>query len=56
MDKEEAKKLIEQMSYLEYKIAIWGASNSQSNPGAVMDLRSMKRDLANIKKQLGLVL
>lgn len=54
MDKETKTKLIERMSELEYKIAIWGVSNSQSDPGAMMDLRSMKRELAKIKKELGL--
>jgi hypothetical protein len=54
MDKEEVKKLIERMSELEYEIATWGASNSQSNPGAVMELRAMKKELEKIKKQLGL--
>jgi hypothetical protein len=54
MDKEEVKKLIERMSELEYEIATWGASNSQSNPGAVMELRAMKKELEKIKKELGL--
>ena len=54
MDKDEVKKLIERMSELEYEIAAWGASNSQSNPGAVMELRAMKKELEKIKKQLGL--
>ena len=54
MDKETIKKLIERMSELEYEIAIWGASNSQSNPGAVMELRRMKKELLKIKKELGL--
>ena len=54
MDKEEVKKLIERMSELEYEIATWGATNSQSNPGAVMELRAMKKELERIKKQLGL--
>jgi hypothetical protein len=54
MDKDEVNKLIERMSHLEYKIATWGLSNSQSNPGAVMELRAMKRELERVKKQLGL--
>ena len=46
--------LTERMQDLEYKIANWGASNSQSNPGAVMELRAMKKELEKIKKELGL--
>lgn len=37
---------------LEIKIADWGMTNSQSNPGAVMDLRSMKKELEQLKKGL----
>jgi hypothetical protein len=54
MDNHVRKSLIEKMSELEYKIATWGLTNSQSNPGAVMDLRSMKKELKKIKEQLGL--
>jgi hypothetical protein len=54
MDKETRTKLIERMSDLEFSIATWGASNSQSNPGAVMELRAMKKELEKIKKELGL--
>ena len=46
--------LTEKMRDLEYKIINWGASNSQSNPGAVMELRAMKKELEKIKKELGL--
>ncbi len=53
MDKEEVKKSIERMFELEDAIASWGATNSQSNPGAVMELRAMKKELEKIKKQLG---
>jgi hypothetical protein len=54
MDKADTKALIERMSELEFEIATWGASNSQSNPGAVMELRAMKKELEKIKKLLGL--
>lgn len=50
----ERTKLVEQMFELRYKITVWGATNSQSNPGAVMELRVMKRELERIKKILGL--
>lgn len=46
--------LITRMFDLEYKIANWGSSNSQSNPGAMMELRAMKKELEKIKKELGL--
>ena len=44
--------LTEKMRDLEYKIINWGASNSQSNPGAVMELRAMKKELEKIKKDI----
>jgi len=44
--------LITRMLDLEYKIANWGVSNSQSNPGAMMELRAMKKELEKIKKEL----
>ena len=34
---------------LQVEIASWGASNSQSNPGAVMELRSMRRELRELE-------
>ena len=54
MDKKTTIFLTERMRDLEYKIANWGASNSQSNPGAVMELREMKKELEKVKKELGL--
>jgi len=54
MDKNTTNCLTVRMVYLEYKIANWGASNSQSNPGAVMELRAMKKELEKIKKELRL--
>ena len=44
--------LIARMLDLEYKIANWGASNSQSNPGAMMELRATKKELEKIKKEI----
>lgn len=41
---------------LEREIEVWGSHNSQSNPGAVMELRSMRKELANLKKELGLTI
>lgn len=37
---------------LEREIENWRSHNSQSNPGAVMELRSMKKELEGLKKEL----
>jgi len=34
---------------LEMEIATWGSRNSQSNPGAVMELRDNKKKLAQLQ-------
>jgi hypothetical protein len=39
---------------LEREIEEWRSHNSQSNPGAVMELRAMKKELEGLKKELGL--
>jgi hypothetical protein len=52
MDKEEIKQLLEKISALEYEISIWGATNSQSNPGAVMNLRWMKKEVIKLRQKL----
>ena len=52
MNKEEKIILIKRIIQLEQEIASWGSTNSQSNPGAVMNLRSMKKQLDKLKKQL----
>lgn len=54
MDKKTSIFLTERMQDLEYKIVNWGASNSQSNPGVMMALRAIKKELEKIKKELGL--
>jgi hypothetical protein len=38
---------------LEREIEEWRYHNSQSNPGAVMELRSMRKELEALKKMLG---
>ena len=53
MDKETSKNLLDRMFQLENKIVTWGSTNSQSNPGAMMDLRDMKKELEKIKRILG---
>jgi hypothetical protein len=39
---------------LEREIEDWRFHNSQSNPGAVMELRAMKKELEGLKKELGI--
>jgi hypothetical protein len=47
---------IDRMYALEREIENWRYHNSQSNPGAVMELRSMKKELEGLKKELGLLM
>jgi hypothetical protein len=44
---------LERMHLLEREIEEWRYHNSQSNPGAVMELRSMRKELEGLKKELG---
>lgn len=44
------KALAKRITTLEMEIADWRFHNSQSNPGAVMELRSMKKDLETAYK------
>jgi len=44
----------DRMRALEREIEEWRFHNSQSNPGAVMELRAMKKELEELKKELGL--
>ena len=43
----------DRMVALEREIEDWRSHNSQSNPGAVMELRAMKKELEGLKKELG---
>ena len=43
---------IDRMYALEREIEEWRFHNSQSNPGAVMELRAMKKELEGLKKEL----
>lgn len=52
---ESKKEILDRIMELEMEIASWGSYNSQSNPGAVMDLRSKKRELEKLKKSIGLI-
>jgi len=44
---------LDRMRILEREIEEWRFHNSQSNPGAVMELRSMRKELEALKKELG---
>jgi hypothetical protein len=44
------KALLGRIFELEKEIADWRCHNSQSNPGAVMELRSMKKELEKLKQ------
>ena len=45
---------IDRIHALEREIEEWRFHNSQSNPGAVMELRAMKKEVEALKKELGL--
>jgi hypothetical protein len=45
---------LDRIRALEREIEEWRYHNSQSNPGAVMELRSMRKELEGLKKALGL--
>jgi hypothetical protein len=46
------EQLIRRLVHLECEIMTWGESHSQSNPGAVMELRSMKKEVEEIEDLL----
>jgi hypothetical protein len=54
MDSKKKQKdaLLKIIAQLEIEIAVWPSRNSQSNPGAVMELRSMKKDLLQAQAAL----
>ena len=52
MDLHSKSELLNKMRELQDYISNWAISNSQSNPGAVMKLRSAKRELEKIKIEL----
>ena len=45
---------LDRIRALERDIEEWRYHNSQSNPGAVMELRAMKKELEGLKKELGI--
>lgn len=45
-------RLMARISLLRREIESWGSRNSQSNPGAVMELRSMRKELIAAEKEL----
>ena len=44
--------LIKYIFHLELEIAHWKSKNSQSNPGAMMELRDLKKDLERTQATL----
>jgi hypothetical protein len=48
----DVKQLVRKIGELQSEINSWGASNSQSNPGAVMHLRWMKKEVQKLENQL----
>lgn len=52
MEKNNVKQLLSKISDLHSEINSWGVSNSQSNPGAVMHLRWMKKEVQKLESEL----
>jgi hypothetical protein len=52
MEKDNVKQLLSKISDLHSEINSWGVSNSQSNPGAVMHLRWMKKEVQKLESEL----
>jgi hypothetical protein len=52
MENESVNDLFVKMNDLQDEISMWSSSNSQSNPGAVMHLRWMKKEVEKIEKEL----
>lgn len=52
MENMDVKQLVRKIGELQSEINSWGASNSQSNPGAVMHLRWMKKEVQKLENQL----
>lgn len=46
------KQIVHKIGELQSEINSWSASNSQSNPGAVMHLRWMKKEVQKLENQL----
>ena len=44
------KALARRILDLEHEIVAWRTTNSQSNPGAVMELRAMKKELEKLNQ------
>jgi hypothetical protein len=45
-----------EVARLELEISAWRSKNSQSNPGAMMELRAMRKDLEKAKATLSALL
>jgi hypothetical protein len=53
MESIDVKQLLRKISDLHSEINSWGSTNSQSNPGAVMYLRWMKKEVQKLENELG---
>ena len=52
MDKEKVNQILSKIADLDFEIRTWGSTNSQSNPGAVMNLRWMKKEVEKLRQEL----
>jgi hypothetical protein len=52
MEKEKVNQILSKIADLEFEIRMWGGTHSQSNPGAVMHLRWMKKEVEKLRQQL----
>ncbi len=52
MEKEKVNQILSKIADLDFEIRRWGSTNSQSNPGAVMHLRWMKKEIEKLRQQL----
>ncbi len=52
MENNSVNDLMKKINDLQDEISMWSMTNSQSNPGAVMHLRWMKREVEKLEKQL----
>lgn len=50
--KEKINQILSKIADLEFEVSKWGYTNSQSNPGAVMKLRWMKKEVVILRQQL----
>jgi hypothetical protein len=52
MEKQKVNQILSKIADLDFEISMWSAGNSQSNPGAVMNLRWMKKEVQKLRDEL----